>query len=88
LISLSADSHEVFLRTLEHYQDILFLTTNRIENTDYAFQPRIDFNLLNGDLSESPRREVWAKFVQHVGTDKFGVNSEDMEDLVRFELKG
>lgn len=88
LLALCANMNEVFLRTLEHYQGILFLTTNRMENIDHAFQSRIDFILPYDDLSESSRREVWTKFIQHVGTDKFSVTSEEIDDLIRFELNG
>ena len=59
-----------------------------MENIDHAFQSRIDFILPYDDLSGPSRREVWTKFIQHVGKDKFNVTAQEIEDLVEFELNG
>ena len=50
----------VFLRTLEYYSGILFLTTNRIGSFDEAFKSRIHISLYYPPLSESQTFEVWA----------------------------
>lgn len=50
----------VFLRTLEYYSGILFLTTNRIGSFDEAFKSRIHISLYYAPLSESQTLEVWA----------------------------
>ena len=50
----------VFLRTLEYYSGILFLTTNRIGSFDEAFKSRIHVSLYYPPLSESQTFEVWA----------------------------
>lgn len=50
----------VFLRTLEYYSGILFLTTNRIGSFDEAFKSRIHISLYYAPLSESQTFEVWA----------------------------
>ena len=49
----------VFLRTLEYYSGILFLTTNRIGSFDEAFKSRIHISLYYPPLSESQTFEVW-----------------------------
>ena len=50
----------VFLRTLEYYSGILFLTTNRIGSFDEAFKSRIHISLYYPPLSENQTFEVWA----------------------------
>ncbi|EMD62473.1 hypothetical protein COCSADRAFT_146272 [Bipolaris sorokiniana ND90Pr] len=54
----------VFLRLTEYYQGILFLTTNRVETFDEAFQSRIHMGIRYEELSARARREIWQ---QHVG---------------------
>ena len=49
----------VFLRTLEYYSGILFLTTNRIGSFDEAFKSRIHISLYYAPLNESQTFEVW-----------------------------
>ena len=50
----------VFLRTLEYYSGILFLTTNRIGSFDEAFKSRIHISLYYAPLDESQTFEVWS----------------------------
>lgn len=50
----------VFLRTLEYYSGILFLTTNRIGSFDEAFKSRIHISLYYAPLSKSQTLDVWA----------------------------
>ncbi|EMD93836.1 hypothetical protein COCC4DRAFT_76131 [Bipolaris maydis ATCC 48331] len=54
----------VFLRLTEYYQGILFLTTNRVETFDEAFQSRIHMGIRYEELSARARRDIWQ---QHVG---------------------
>ncbi|KAH7420153.1 P-loop containing nucleoside triphosphate hydrolase protein [Cadophora sp. MPI-SDFR-AT-0126] len=49
----------VFLRELERYQGIMFLTTNRIGTFDDAFLSRIHVGLLYKALSDGDREKVW-----------------------------
>ena len=49
----------VFLRTLEYYSGILFLTTNRIGSFDEAFISRIHISLYYPDLNEESTLKVW-----------------------------
>lgn len=49
----------VFLRTLEYYSGILFLTTNRIGSFDEAFISRIHMSLYYPDLDEDYTYKVW-----------------------------
>ena len=78
----------IFLRTLEHYQGILFLTTNRIRAIDPAFQSRIDFMIPYNDLQPEARREVWTNFVDHVGRECFELSLEHIVKLADFPING
>ena len=49
----------VFLRTLEYYSGILFLTTNRIGSFDEAFISRIHISLYYADLDQESTLGVW-----------------------------
>jgi SpoVK/Ycf46/Vps4 family AAA+-type ATPase len=49
----------VFLRLLEYYEGIIFLTTNRIEEFDPAFQSRIHLRLAYSDLDAQKRTNIW-----------------------------
>ncbi|XWW97916.1 hypothetical protein V2A60_005912 [Cordyceps javanica] len=53
----------IFLRTLEYYEGILFLTTNRINNMDTAFQSRIHLTLEYPSLDTSARLSIWKTFL-------------------------
>ncbi|KAJ2905296.1 P-loop containing nucleoside triphosphate hydrolase protein [Zalerion maritima] len=53
----------IFLRTLEYYEGIMFLTTNRVQNIDPAFDSRIHISLEYPDLDETARRAVWKGFL-------------------------
>ncbi|KAF7510192.1 hypothetical protein GJ744_007091 [Endocarpon pusillum] len=53
------DAHiTMFLRTLEYYRGILFLTTNRVNDFDDAMQSRIDLPLKYPDLSKDTRKTI------------------------------
>jgi hypothetical protein len=48
----------IFLRLLEYFEGIMFLTTNRVENMDSAFESRIHLMLQYENLDKSARREI------------------------------
>lgn len=54
----------VFLRLTEYYQGILFLTTNRVETFDEAFQSRIHMGIRYENLPAKARKEIWK---HHIG---------------------
>lgn len=53
----------VFLRTLEYYEGVLFLTTNRVMDMDPAFHSRIHVHLEYPALDQDARRQVWQGFL-------------------------
>lgn len=82
----------IFLRLLEYFQGILFLTTNRVETFDDAFQSRIHIALRYGELSIKARRSVFKAFIERVrileGIDTMPFSEEDYNALARNALNG
>lgn len=54
----------IFLRLLENYQGIMFLTTNRPENFDEAFRSRISISINYKDLDENARYKIWINLLE------------------------
>lgn len=82
----------IFLRLLEYFQGILFLTTNRVETFDDAFQSRIHVALRYGDLTTKAKRSVWKMFVERVqameGVQTAVFSDKDFDALSRHNLNG
>ena len=77
----------VFLRVLEYYEGILFMTTNRVDNIDAAFQSRIHVSLGYPDLSADSRRQIWRNFLEGA-TLKSEVSEKDLDELAELKLNG
>lgn len=58
----------IFLRTLEYYSGILFMTTNRVRTFDDAFKSRIHVPLKYEDLPHSSRVKIWKNFLDKIRT--------------------
>ncbi|XXG96431.1 hypothetical protein Hte_002714 [Hypoxylon texense] len=54
----------IFLRLLEYYRGMLFMTTNRVEAIDPAFQSRIHLTIRYPSLDAAARRQIWERFVR------------------------
>ncbi|KAH9227453.1 hypothetical protein K456DRAFT_1775146, partial [Colletotrichum gloeosporioides 23] len=54
----------VFLRILEYYNGILFLTSNRVESFDEAFRSRIQIVIRYDTLSKRSRLQIWKNFLK------------------------
>ena len=65
----------VFLRLLDYYPGLLFLTTNRADIIDKAFASRITLRLDYPELDESRREKIWHKML--------GASSNTCSDLGR-----
>ncbi|KAM5546005.1 hypothetical protein V8D89_000131 [Ganoderma adspersum] len=57
----------VFLRHVEYYRGILFMTTNRVKTFDEAFLSRIHVALHFQELTPAARKQVWTAFLRKVG---------------------
>ncbi|KAI1431677.1 P-loop containing nucleoside triphosphate hydrolase protein [Xylaria sp. CBS 124048] len=77
----------VFLRVLEYYSGILFLTTNRVNTFDDAFRSRIHIPIRYTDLSPSSRMQIWRNFCDRVpgGVD---IDEAGFRTLAEHELNG
>jgi hypothetical protein len=84
----------VFLRLLEYYNGILFLTTNRVNHIDPAFYSRISLAIKYPELSPEARTQIWkvqANLYQVKMTDEeyerlgktYMVNGRQIKNCVR-----
>lgn len=78
----------IFLRMLEYYEGILFLTTNRVDNLDAAFQSRIHISMEYSELSTSSRRHVWLNFLSGGGGKRHGFSDGDLDALAEYRMNG
>ena len=70
-------------------EGILFLTTNRIENIDAAFQSRIHISMKYNDLNTTSRRHVWSNFLSAtIKNGKHAFSDADLNSLVDFKMNG
>lgn len=77
----------IFLRTLEYYSGILFMTTNRVRTFDDAFKSRIHVPLKYGALPVSSRVKIWKNFLSTIegGVD---IDEGGYEELAGGNLNG
>lgn len=54
----------IFLRVLEYYEGVMFLTTNRVQTFDAAFQSRIHISIEYPELDAKSRKQVWTSFLE------------------------
>lgn len=79
----------IFLRLLEYYEGIMFLTTNRITAFDDAFQTRIHLALRYDSLDKTARRMVWSNFLERILPAKVALDMEkDVDQLAELEMNG
>jgi SpoVK/Ycf46/Vps4 family AAA+-type ATPase len=77
----------IFLRLLEYYEGILFLTTNRVDNIDAAFESRIHLSLAYEELDLDSRRTVWRNFLNQSARDN-DVSEKEIAELAKAQLNG
>ncbi|KAF3481902.1 uncharacterized protein GIQ15_04661 [Arthroderma uncinatum] len=77
----------IFLRQLEYYKGVMFLTSNRISDFDPAFESRIHLTIHYPALDIPSRLHVWKTFVQ-MGEVESLLNDKDLETLAKIELNG
>jgi len=69
----------IFLRQLEYFQGIMFLTTNRVETFDEAFQSRIHIALKYNDLDRKAKRIIWGTFLEMVAREEITLAADGNE---------
>jgi len=77
----------IFLRELEYFKGIIFLTTNLYSTIDVAFRSRVNIHLVFHSLSFSSRLLLWQKFLDRLDI-KVRLAKSDMEELAKWELNG
>ncbi|KAH6642222.1 P-loop containing nucleoside triphosphate hydrolase protein [Boeremia exigua] len=81
----------VFLRLLEYYQGVMFLTTNRMEAHDPAFESRIHLTIQFPKLSFDSRLHIWKTFVRPKQSESkyaSNIDDEELEHLAKLDLNG
>ncbi|KAI1877844.1 uncharacterized protein JN550_000026 [Neoarthrinium moseri] len=59
-----------FLRALEYYNGILFLTTNRVGTFDDAFISRVHLQLYYSDFDDNQRQKIWKTFMDRLDRER------------------
>jgi SpoVK/Ycf46/Vps4 family AAA+-type ATPase len=77
----------IFLRVLEYYKGIMFMTTNNIDNIDPAFQSRIHISLEYPDLTVDSRYQIWKNFLG-AATLKNDIGERELNNLAKLQLNG
>lgn len=62
----------IFLRALEYYKGVLFLTTNRVASFDSAFTSRIHVALHYRHLNDADRATIWETSFDRLERDSGG----------------
>ncbi|KPM38562.1 hypothetical protein AK830_g7977 [Neonectria ditissima] len=81
----------VFIRSLEYYAGILFLTTNRVGAIDSAFRSRIQMSLFYPSLSLDVTCKLYEKFVNRAKVEQYRKHSHQFKikekEILRFGKK-
>ncbi|KAH0593305.1 hypothetical protein MHUMG1_09027 [Metarhizium humberi] len=79
----------IFLRMLEYYEGILFLTTNRVKRMDPAFHSRIHITMEYPPLDEEARAQVWRTFLERSrGEEGHDVTEGEVKRLSALDVNG
>lgn len=78
----------IFLRKLEYFDGILFLTTNHVADFDGAVLNRIHLVLKYDDLDHDARRNVLAHFLEKADQGGQDISDEEIDRLATIKLNG
>lgn len=73
----------IFLRLLEYFEGIIFLTSNRLEVIDRAILSRVTLVLNYPKLSKETRAQIWK-----INLENFNINVTTLDQLSALELSG
>jgi SpoVK/Ycf46/Vps4 family AAA+-type ATPase len=76
----------VMLQLVEYFSGILFLTSNRMDSLDPAFQTRITLSLPYHNLTEESRQKIWDNLLHTSGVDDS--HKMDTTELAKHPLNG
>lgn len=86
-----------FLRRMEYFSGLLFLTTNRVGQIDDAFMSRIHVAIGYEGLTPEARRKIWSGFFKKLKKEKgdkvyIGKNAQeyvlDSKEVRKIDLNG
>ncbi|KAH6640030.1 P-loop containing nucleoside triphosphate hydrolase protein [Truncatella angustata] len=77
----------IFLKKLEYYQGVMFLTTNHISNFDAAFESRIHLTIRYPALDAKSRLLIWKTFAEGGNTES-RLSDSDLELVAKHDLNG
>ena len=80
----------VFLRVLEYYSGILFLTTNRVGAFDQAFRSRIHMSLFYPRIEEDATIKIWEMNIdraREIWGDNLSIDEPDRKGILKFASK-
>lgn len=80
----------VFIRSLEYYKGVLFLTSNRLSEFDEAVCSRVHLFMKYNNLEDWARRDVWTTFLNRANTNGGppSISATEMDCLVAFVSNG
>lgn len=78
----------IFLRVLEYYEGILFLTSNRVATFDDAFKSRIHVPLKYSSLTMESRKQVWQNFLGKMADEGVEIDDEGYNSLAQADING
>lgn len=78
----------IFLRRMEYFRGLLFLTTNRVGQIDDAFLSRVTVVLQYDHLTDDTRKKIWNGFFKKLQQDseRRGSKSNDSDDNRKIEV--
>lgn len=77
----------IFLRMLEYYSGVLFLTTNRVKSIDPAFESRISLPIEYSALHPSVREQIWRNLLAAQNIE-YDIDDSDFRGLSTYENNG
>ena len=76
----------VFLRQIEYFRGVLFLTTNRDMAFDDAFCSRITLFLRYENFTKKQRGQIWTNLLKRVGLKD--VDPDVLDEFIQYEFNG
>lgn len=73
----------VFLRLMDYFRGIMFLTTNRSDVIDHAVLSRVTVNIAYPDLDKKTRHAIWASKLKEAG-----IKIDSLNKLAELDLNG
>ena len=73
----------IFLRLLEYFNGVMFLTTNRVKNFDRAFHSRISLAMHYPDVPMTTRKKIWQNLLKAAE-----ITDVDISQLAEIDING